>query len=112
MMNNQVPPPISHVDVDLEQVVKPISDLVGADYSAKYSVSGFTEYNAEQYVPSPSMNHEGEGDNQERQRAGPNSTRHEPCIYFVYLVFSGMFCVVANCELSQARWVRMDDGLL
>jgi hypothetical protein len=33
--------------VDLEQVVKAISDLVGADYSAKYSVSGFIEYNAE-----------------------------------------------------------------
>ena len=35
--------------VDLEQVVEAINDLVGARYSAKYSVSGFIEYNAEQY---------------------------------------------------------------
>jgi hypothetical protein len=37
-------------DVDLEQVVKAISDLVGADDSAKYSVSSFIEYNTEEYV--------------------------------------------------------------
>jgi hypothetical protein len=31
--------------------VKAISEFVGADYSAKYSVSSFIEYNTEQYVP-------------------------------------------------------------
>jgi hypothetical protein len=41
--------------VDLEQVVEAINDLAGARYSAKYSVSGFIEYNAEQYVPLTSM---------------------------------------------------------
>jgi hypothetical protein len=33
--------------VDLEQVVKAISDFVGPDYSAKYSVRSFIEYNTE-----------------------------------------------------------------
>jgi hypothetical protein len=51
---------MSHVDLELEQVLKAISDLVGARarYSAKYSVSGFIEYNAEQHachVPLTSM---------------------------------------------------------
>jgi hypothetical protein len=46
-------------DVDLEQVVEAISDLVDAGYSAKYSVSGFIEYNTEQYVPSSSMKEKG-----------------------------------------------------
>jgi hypothetical protein len=41
--------------VDLEQVVEAISDLVGPDYSAKYSVNSFIEYNTEDYVPSSSM---------------------------------------------------------
>jgi hypothetical protein len=55
--DDEQPSAASHVD--LEQVVKAISDLVGADYSAKYSVSGFIEYNAEQYVPSSSMKERG-----------------------------------------------------
>jgi hypothetical protein len=46
-------------DVALEQVVKAISDHVGARYSAKYSVSGFIEYNTEQYVPSCSIKEKG-----------------------------------------------------
>ena len=41
--------------VDLEQVVEAINDLVGARYSAKYSVSDFTQYNAEEYAPLTSM---------------------------------------------------------
>jgi hypothetical protein len=51
--DDKQPSAASHVD--LEQVVKAISDLVGADYSAKYSVSSFIEYNTEEYVPSSSM---------------------------------------------------------
>jgi hypothetical protein len=41
--------------------VKAISDLVGADYSAKYSVSSFVriEYNTEEYAPSSSMKGKG-----------------------------------------------------
>ena len=45
----------SNVDVDLEQVVEAINDLVGARYSTKYSVSGFSEYNTEEYAPQTSM---------------------------------------------------------
>ena len=45
--------------VDLEQVVKAISEFVGADYSAKYSVSSFIEYNTEEYAPSSSMKGKG-----------------------------------------------------
>lgn len=41
--------------VDLELVVKAISEFLDADYSAKYSVSGFIQYNAEKYAPSSSM---------------------------------------------------------
>jgi hypothetical protein len=51
--DDEQPSAASHVD--LEQVVEAISDLVGADYGAKYSVSSFIEYNAEQYVPSSSF---------------------------------------------------------
>jgi hypothetical protein len=54
--------------VDLEQVVKAIIDLVGDDYSAKYSVSSSIEYNAEEYVPCIFF-HEREAANQERQQA-------------------------------------------
>ena len=47
--------------VDLEQAVKAISEFVGADYSAKYSVSSFVriEYNTEEYAPSSSMKGKG-----------------------------------------------------
>jgi hypothetical protein len=55
--DDEQPSAASHVD--LEQVVEVISDLVGADYSAKYLVSSFIEYNDEQYVPSPSMRQRG-----------------------------------------------------
>jgi hypothetical protein len=51
--DDEQPSAASHVD--LEQVVEAISDLVGADYSAKYSVGSSIEYNAEQYVPSSSF---------------------------------------------------------
>jgi hypothetical protein len=51
--DDEQPSAASHVD--LEQVVEVISDLVGADYSAKYSVGSSIEYNAEQYVPSSSF---------------------------------------------------------
>jgi hypothetical protein len=42
-------------NVNLEQVVEAINDLVGARYSTKYSVSGFSEYNTEEYAPQNSM---------------------------------------------------------
>jgi hypothetical protein len=38
--------------VDLEQVVKAISEFLDADYSTKYTVSGFSEINTEKYAPS------------------------------------------------------------
>jgi hypothetical protein len=49
MTHDTQPSTASHVD--LEQVVKAISEFVGADYSAKYEVGSSIEYNTEKYAP-------------------------------------------------------------
>ena len=96
--DDKQPSAASHVD--LEQVVKAISDLVGPDYSAKYSVSSSIEYNTEQHVPLTSM--------EEKQQTRSDNTHFDKSKEyggkrFCQAVFGFEKSIIPSAKLTKAE---------